>query len=71
MIFMISSLSYEHTKRQAAAAAARSHWNALWRSKMGPRSIPKHHGKRQNFKGAAVTAAWCVYTLRFVTAKIG
>ena len=52
--------SYTHTERQAArqgsAAAPRSHWNALWRSKMGPRSNPKHHSKHQNFKAAA----WCL-----------
>ena len=41
-------LSYTHTKRQAAAAAARSHWNALWRSKMGPRSIFKRQGERHH-----------------------
>ena len=56
-------LSYEHTERQAAAsataAASRSHWNALWRSKIGPRPIPKCHPKCQNFKAAAR----CVYTL--------
>ena len=34
---------------------------------MGPRSIPKHHGKRQNFKAAAAAAAAarCVYSLGF------
>ena len=52
-------LSYEHTELQASASAVRSHWNALWRSKMGPRSIPKRHGKHQNFKAATR----CVYTL--------
>ena len=52
-------LSYEHTERQAAAAASRSHWNALWHSKIGPRPIPKRPPKRQNFKAAAR----CVYTL--------
>ena len=46
-------LRHNHTKGQAASQAARSHWNTLWSSKMGPRSIPKHHGKRQNFKAAA------------------
>ena len=56
-------LSYEHTERQAAAAVSRSHWNALWRSKIGPRPIPKRHPKRQNFKAAAAAAARCVYTL--------
>ena len=49
-------LRHNHAKRQverqAACQAARSHWNTLWRSKMGPRSIPKRHGKRQNFKAA-------------------
>ena len=38
-------LLYNHTElqaeRQASAAAARSHWNALWRLKIGPRPIPK------------------------------
>ena len=40
-------LSYTHTKRQvsAAAAAARSHWNALWCSKISPRPIPKCQGE--------------------------
>ena len=53
----LEGLSYNHTKwqveRQAAHQAARSHWNALWCSKMGLRSIPKHHGKRQNSKASA------------------
>ena len=52
---------YKHTERQAAAATARSHWNALWRSKIGPRPIPKRQPKRQNFKAAAR----CVYAFRF------
>ena len=55
-------LSYNHTERQverqAACQAARSHWNALWRSKMGPRSIPERHGKHQNFKAAAWRSVW-------------
>ena len=59
------ALSYEHTKRQvavsASAAEARSHWDALWCSKIGPRPIPNRHPKRQNFKAAA--AAGCAYIL--------
>ena len=31
---------------------------------MGPRSIPKCHGKRQNFKAAAATAGRSVHSLR-------
>ena len=46
-------LRHYHTERQAARQVAMSHWNALWCSKIGPRSIPNHHGKRQNFKAAA------------------
>ena len=63
-------LSYNHTERQAesqvAHQAARSHWNALWRSKMGPRSIPKRQPKHQNFKAAAwrlMLDARCGYAL--------
>ena len=56
----LEGLSNNHTECQAAHQVARqvgrSHWNTLWCSKMGPRSISKHHGKRQNFKAA--TDAW-------------
>ena len=38
-------LSYTHTERQAAASVARSHWKALWWSKIGPRPIPKCQGE--------------------------
>ena len=55
-------LSYTHTERQAAAA--RSHWNEMWRSNIGPRPIPKCQPKRQNFKAAAAADAWCGYTLK-------
>ena len=55
--FKLPVWSYNHTERQverqAACQAAKSHWKALWHFKMGPRSIPKRHGKRQNFKAAA------------------
>ena len=57
-------LSCKHTERQAAASAAKSHWNALWRSKIGPRPIPKRQPKCQNFKATAAAAPRCVYTLR-------
>ena len=71
----LEGLSYNDTKRQAecqaAHQAARSHWNALWCSKIGPRSIPKRHGKRQNSKASADAwhltldaplDAWCGYS---------
>ena len=38
-------LRYKHTECQKVAAVARSHWNALWRSKIGARPIPKCYGK--------------------------
>ena len=64
----IADLSYNHTERQvehqAACQVARSYWNALWLSKMGPRSIPKCHGKCQNFKAAAWRSVWlCPYII--------
>ena len=52
---------HNHTERQAARQAARSHWNALWRFKMGPRSIPKRQPKRPNFKAAAWRSV-CLYS---------
>ena len=71
----IVELSYTHTERQAlryaSPAAARSHWNVLWRSKMSPRSIPKRHGKRQNFKAAAWRLTYPVGWISiFVTWKL-
>ena len=39
------NLSYTHTERQALASVARSHWNALWRSRISPRPIPKRQGE--------------------------
>ena len=39
---------HNHTERQAERQAARFHWNALWRSKIGPRPIPKRHVDRHN-----------------------
>ena len=37
----------------SGSGSVKDHLNVLWLSKMGPRSIPKRHGKRQNFKAAA------------------
>ena len=59
-----------HTERQAAASAARSYWNALWRSKIGPRPIAKRHPKRQNFKAAAVADARCGHPLKEIKSTI-
>ena len=67
------TLRHNHTERQATRQAARSHWNTLWCSKMGPRSIPKCHGNCQNFKAATwrlTLDARCVYTLKVSCARI-
>ena len=77
------TLSYTQTEcqvaRQASAAVAKSHWNALWRYKMGPISIPKHHGKRQNFKAATwrlmlgvfIPLAFTVFTVGKILPSVG
>ena len=53
----------------AAAAALTFYWNTLWCLKIGPRPIPKHQPKRQNFKAAALRLlnipARCIHTLRW------
>ena len=45
----LSSLKLWHTERQAAVAASPSHWNTLWRCKIGPRPIPKRHHRPNAF----------------------
>ena len=61
-------LWYKHTKHQVelqeARQVARSHWNALWHSKTGPRPIPKWEGKRHTVQCNGFNLpldAQCVY----------
>ena len=71
---LINFSSYTHTERQAARQAARSHWNALWRSKIDPRPIPKRHGERHyvhntfQWDFAAWRSVW-VYLIAIPTQK--
>ena len=65
MTRQLVDLGYNHTERQAAAAAsvsvaaARSHWIALWCSKISPRPTLKCQPKCQNIKTAAAADARC------------